>query len=172
MSLFDSILAHLSALPTQNARLLRLHTPLGAHALVAERVEAVEAIGPLPAALQPTGEGLPADPAAATRLLVHALCGNAHLALKSLIGQPVLLELLLADGSLRPWSGHVTAFALLGSDGGLARYRLTVEPWLSSLAQRQDSYVFQDQSLTTRPRPGALSCPPPRRPPACSSVTC
>ena len=138
MSLFDNILAHLSALPTQNARLLRLHTPLGADALVAERVEVDEGIGPMPSA---------SDPAAASRLVVHALCGSAHLELKSLMGQPVLLELLLADGSLRPWSGHVTAFALLGSDGGLARYRLTVEPWLSALAHRQDSFVFQDQTV-------------------------
>ena len=30
------------------------------------------------------------------------------------IGQPVRLDLMTADGSLRPWSGHVTGFALLG----------------------------------------------------------
>lgn len=139
MSIYQSILAYFSALPTQNARLLRLHTPLGTDALVAERVEVDEAIGPLPEASD--------DPVAATQLIVHALAGDAHLELKSLIGQPVTLQLLLADGSLRPWHGHVTRFALLGSDGGLARYRLVIQPWLAFLAHNQDSWVFQDQTV-------------------------
>lgn len=143
MSLYQSILAYLSALPTQNARLLRLHTPLGPDALVAERVEVDEAIGPQ--AHAPEGTAAPA--AAATQLVVHALAGDAHLELKSLIGQPVLLELLTAGGSLRPWSGHVTSFALLGSDGGLARYRLVIQPWLAFLGHNQDSWVFQDQTV-------------------------
>lgn len=139
MSLYQDILTQFSALPTQNARLLRLHTPLGKDLLVVERVEIDEAIGPVP-------EGDEA-PAAATQLIVHALAGDAHLELKSVLGQPVLLELLTADGGQRPWHGHVTAFALLGSDGGLARYRLVVEPWLSFLQHRQDSWVFQDKTV-------------------------
>lgn len=139
MSLYQSILSYLSALPTQNARLLRLHTPLGTDALVAERVAVDEAIGPLP-------DGADA-PAAATQLVVHALAGDAHLELKSLIGQPVLLELLTAGSGLRPWSGHVSGFALLGSDGGLARYRLVIQPWLAFLGHNQDSWVFQDQTV-------------------------
>ena len=148
MSLYQSILSYLSALPTQNARLLRLHTPLGTDALVAERMEVLEAIGPLPQSLG-ASETLAgdADPTAATQLVVHALAGDTHLELKTLMGQSVLLELLLADGSLRPWSGHVTRFALLGSDGGLARYRLVIQPWLAFLAHNQDSWVFQDQTV-------------------------
>ena len=31
----------------------------------------------------------------------------------------------------------------MGSNGGLARYRLVIEPWLAFLRQRVDSYVFQ-----------------------------
>ncbi|QEO26384.1 type VI secretion system Vgr family protein [Xanthomonas translucens] len=66
-----------------------------------------------------------------------------------MLGQPVLLELLTAESrtALRPFHGHVTAFERLGSNGGLARYRLVVEPWLALLAQRVDSYVFQDMSV-------------------------
>lgn len=142
MSLYQSILAYFSALPTQNARLLRLHTPLGTDALVAERVEVDEAIGPLPVAPD-SAEA----PVAATQLVVHALAGDTHLELKGLMGQPVLLELLTADGGLRPWHGHVTSFALLGSDGGLARYRLVIQPWLAFLGHNQDSWVFQDQTV-------------------------
>ena len=141
MSLYQDILAYFSALPTQNARLLRLHTPLGKDALVVERVEIDEAIGPLPVT--------PDAPAAATQLVIHVLAGDAHLELKQLKGQPVLLELLTAHSTteLRPWSGHVTSFALLGSDGGLARYRLVIQPWLTFLGHNQDSWVFQDKTV-------------------------
>lgn len=140
MSLYQSILAHLSALPTQNARLLRLHTPLGTDALVVEKIEIDEAIGPL-------SQGQSAS--AATQIVVHALAGDAHLELKQLVGQPVLLELLTAHSTteLRPWHGHVTQFALLGSDGGLARYRLVIQPWLAFLAHNRDSWVFQDRTV-------------------------
>ena len=49
--------------------------------------------------------------------------------------------------ALRPFHGHITQAALLGSDGGLARYRLVIEPWLSFLAHRTDSYIFQCQTV-------------------------
>lgn len=144
MSLYHDILAYFSALPTQNARLLRLHTPLGKDALVVENVEIDEAIGPLPDTTD-----APDGPAAATQLVVHVLAGDAHLELKQLMGQPVLLELLTAHSTteLRPWHGHVTSFALLGSDGGLARYRLVIQPWLAFLGHNQDSWVFQDRTV-------------------------
>ena len=48
---------------------------------------------------------------------------------------------------LCPSRGHVTAVALEGSDGGLARYRLVMEPWLAFLGHRQDSWVFLDKTV-------------------------
>lgn len=48
---------------------------------------------------------------------------------------------------LRPFHGHVTAFERLCANGGFARYRLVIEPWLSFLGHRQDSYIFQDQTI-------------------------
>jgi uncharacterized protein involved in type VI secretion and phage assembly len=60
--------------------------------------------------------------------------------LKTLIGQPALLELLPSDS-------HITDVALEVSDGGLARYRLVIEPWLAFLAFRQDAYVFQNKTV-------------------------
>lgn len=45
------------------------------------------------------------------------------------------------------WHGHITQAALVGSNGGLARYCLVIEPWLAFLAHRQDSWVFQDASV-------------------------
>ncbi len=111
---------------------------LGPDVLLAERVQVDEAIGPGPAGA-----------AAGFRLVVHALCTDTHLELKRLIGQPALVELLTQASrtQLRPWHGHITQAQLLGSDGGLARYRLTVEPWLAFLAHRQDAWVFQNQTV-------------------------
>lgn len=129
------VLGLAEAAPSQASRLLRLSTPLGEGLLVAEEARVHEVVAP--DAAVPAG----------WRIELHASSVDTHLALKSLIGQPVLLQLLLADGSLRPWHGHVTTFALLGSEGGLARYRLVIEPWFALLAHRHDSWVFQDMSV-------------------------
>ena len=119
----------------QNERLLRLHTPLGPDALLAERASVTEVVGPAPGDQAPAG----------MRIELDVLSSDTHVELKALLGQPVLLELLtqLSRTQLRPWHGHVTAVTLLGSDGGFARYRLVVEPWLGFLAHRQDSRYFQ-----------------------------
>jgi type VI secretion system secreted protein VgrG len=135
-TLVSTLLAALG--PSQNQRLLRLYTPLGPNVLLAERVDGCEAIGPTAMPHAPAG----------FRFDVLALSTDAHLELKGLIGQPVRLDLLTQQSAvvLRPFHGHVTAFALLGSDGGLARYRLTIEPWLGLLAHRQDAWVFQNRT--------------------------
>ncbi|MBC7954747.1 MAG: type VI secretion system tip protein VgrG, partial [Cytophagales bacterium] len=137
-SIVQALLAALG--PSQNQRLLRLHTPLGPNVLLAERMQGTETIGPR----APGGSA-----AAGFKFEVLALSTNAHLQLKELIGQPVRLDLLTQQSAtvLRPFHGHVTAFALLGSDGGLARYKLTIEPWLAFLGHRQDAWVFQDKTV-------------------------
>jgi type VI secretion system VgrG family protein len=116
----------------QHDRLLRLHTPLGGDTLVAERLDGWEAVD----------QG-------GFRFELAALSPNAHLPLETLTGAPVLLELLTADSrtDLRPFHGHVTAFERVGSNGGMARYRLVVEPWLALLRYRQDSFAFRDLSV-------------------------
>lgn len=135
MTSFDPLTALLDAEPSQGSRLLRLTTPLGPDRLIAERLELDEAVGP--SAELPSG-------LAAT---LYALSTDAHLELKSLIGQPACIGLALADGSLRSWHSHIMQACLEGSDGGLARYRLTLQPWLAALGHRTDSWVFQDLSV-------------------------
>ncbi|MBI5271025.1 MAG: type VI secretion system tip protein VgrG [Burkholderiales bacterium] len=122
----------------QGTRLLRLHTVLGPDALIAERLDLHESIGP------EAGEG---GPRAGLRATVQAVGPDAHLELKRLIGQPALVQLRRTDGSLRDWHAHVTGASLLGADGGLARHELTLEPWLACLAWRTDSWVFQNLSV-------------------------
>jgi type VI secretion system secreted protein VgrG len=103
--------------PRQHERLLRLHTPLGPDVLLAERAEITQAIGP---AAQSDDQ-----------IDLLALSTRHDLNPADLLGQPVLLELLTSQSraTLRPFHGHVTHCELLGSDGGLSRYRLTIEPW-------------------------------------------
>ena len=135
--LSDSLLADLSSLGArQHSRLLRLHTPLGPDVLMAERAEITQSIGPV-------GSGTP------DRIELLALSRNAHLQASDLLGQLVLLELLTSQcrTELRPFHGHVTEFRLLGSDGGLARYQLVIEPWLAFLRARVDSWTFQNLSV-------------------------
>lgn len=135
--LLDRVLDDLSLLgKRQHTRLLRLHTPLGPDVLMAERAEVTQSIGPTP-------DGAP------DRIELLALSRNAHLQAADLLGQPVLLELLTSQSrtQLRPFHGHVTAFRLLGSDGGLARYQVIIEPWLAFLRARVDAWTFQNLSV-------------------------
>ncbi|WP_459040864.1 contractile injection system protein, VgrG/Pvc8 family, partial [Stenotrophomonas sp. PSU-St83] len=78
---------------------------------------------------------------------ITALSLDAGLSLGPLIGQGALLQMQQADGSLRPLHGRITAAERLGSNGGLARYRLRLQPWLAFLSQRVDSYVFHDRTV-------------------------
>jgi len=116
---------------TQDTRLLRLTTPLGADVLLAECARGEEGLSEL------------------FRFKIAALSTDAAIPLRGLIGQPVLLELLTAHSrdQLRPFHGHVTAIEMVGANGGFARYHLTLEPWTAFLAHGRDSRIFQDRSV-------------------------
>ncbi|MCH2242746.1 MAG: hypothetical protein MK041_12665, partial [Aquabacterium sp.] len=62
-------------------------------------------------------------------LQIHALATDARLPVGDLLGQFLVLHTLLADGSRSPRSGIVLATQALESDGGLARFALTLGPW-------------------------------------------
>ncbi len=129
----NSLSAPLSLLAgfSQSTRILKLTTPLGPDVLLAECVRGEEGIG--------TG----------FHFKIAALSTDAAISLKSLIGQPVLLELMTAASrdQLRPFHGHVTAIDMAGANGGFARYNLTVEPWTAFLARGRDSRIFQDMTV-------------------------
>ena len=94
--LVDGLLSELGSLsPNQHTRLLRLHTPLGADVLLAERARITEGIGPD----QPGGFAID----------MLALSTRTDLDVDDLVGQPVLLELLTSQSltRLRPFHGHV-----------------------------------------------------------------
>lgn len=151
--LFTHSLADLATLAAelvsgrQTDRLLRLHTLLDEHygpdTLIPETLQGSEVISTQADAhpLQPLIVGY--------RFELTALSYRHDIALTPALGQPVLLELLTAHSrtELRPFHGHITRFERLASDGGLTRYRLTVEPWLSMLCHRRDSTIYQDMSV-------------------------
>lgn len=126
MSILDTLLASLFS---QHARLLELKTPLPDAALIVECFSGHEAVSE------------------SFRFDIDCVSTNAHFNLHPLLGEEITLRLLQADGSKRAWHGYVTHAKQLGSDGGLARYRLTMEPFLAFLAQRRDCYLFQNKTV-------------------------
>jgi type VI secretion system VgrG family protein len=125
-----NIRAHLANY-TQDTRLLRLTTTLGPDALLVERIDGREGLS----------EGYRFD--------ITALSTDAHIDPDSLLAQPALLQILSqhSRSDLRPIHGHITAIELAGSDGGFARYRITLEPWLAFLRYRRDSYIWQSKNV-------------------------
>ena len=77
---------------------------------------------------------------------VDALSTSTDLDLALFLGEELSVGLLQPDGSRRHWHGLCTGASWLGADGGVARYRLRLEPALSLLALRRDSYIFQDKN--------------------------
>jgi type VI secretion system secreted protein VgrG len=129
-SLASAVLESLAGRYAQHRRVLKLTTPLGEDVLLAESLRGSEGLS----------EGF--------RFEVAALSLDAAIPLKSLIGQPVLLELLTDGfGQRRRFHGHVTSAELNGANGGFARYRLVIEPWTRFLSLGRDSRVFQDMSV-------------------------
>lgn len=117
-----------ASLLDQRGRLLQVHCALPALALLPERMVMREAVG------QPF------------EMVLDCVSTSTAFELKLLIGEQVSLSLLQPDGAYKPWHGYVFEAAQLGSDGGLARYRLVMRPWLSFLAYRRDAFVFQDKT--------------------------
>ncbi|NWC09768.1 hypothetical protein HX776_13215, partial [Pseudomonas agarici] len=88
--------------------LLRLHTPLGENVFIAKYLDDWEALD----------QG-------GYRLELSALPADGRLPLEQLVRAQVLLQMRCADSrsELRPFHGHVSHYARVGSNGGLARYQ-------------------------------------------------
>lgn len=115
---------------TQATRLLGLTTPLGRNVLLAECVHGEEGIS------------------SPYTFEISALSLDADISLRSLLGQPALLELLTVEGdSRRAFHGYITAAEACGSNGGMARYKLTLQPWSVFAGIGRDSRAFHDKSV-------------------------
>ncbi|WP_307728956.1 type VI secretion system Vgr family protein [Massilia sp. IC2-477] len=78
---------------------------------------------------------------------VIALSTSAYLETEPLLGQPASLEITLVDGAQERISGEIRAVSVLGSDGGLARYRVRISPWIWRLEHVRNSRVWQDKTV-------------------------
>jgi type VI secretion system secreted protein VgrG len=132
-SSLSSLLSSFGEAFTQNARLIRLRfaddSGIAPGLLLPHRLSGVEALS------------------SCYRYELECLSADMHIELKDLLGQPVEIRLLLADGDERVMAGIVTQAKQLGGDGGFARYGLLVEPALATLSYRMNSRVFQDKSV-------------------------
>lgn len=80
-------------------------------------------------------------------LQVLVLSTDALIDLDALLWKPARLWMTHSDGLRQPRSGFVREAAALESDGGLARYRLTLVPWLWLTTQQTHSRIYQQQSV-------------------------
>ena len=78
---------------------------------------------------------------------IIVLSVNANIDLINLLGQRASLEVSLPDATRTAFSGYITEAAMLGSEGGLARFRLRLMPWLWQLGQTRNSRVWQDKTV-------------------------
>lgn len=79
---------------------------------------------------------------------VIALSTNAHIDTTALLGQAAALEISLADGTRATFAGEISETAMLGSEGGFARYRIRISHWIWRLAHVRNSRVWQDRTVT------------------------
>ncbi|MFC4278621.1 type VI secretion system Vgr family protein [Achromobacter aloeverae] len=78
---------------------------------------------------------------------ILALADDAALDLDDMVSRAVTLWTTRADGSRYGRSGVLRQAELLAGDAGLARYRLTVVPWLWLATQQRRSRVFEQRAL-------------------------
>jgi type VI secretion system secreted protein VgrG len=78
---------------------------------------------------------------------ILVLSTDAHFNLPSLLGKVCQLHTTLSDGSRVTTSGLIRQAALIGSEGGLARYRLSLVDWTWMLGQSVASRVWQDTGV-------------------------
>jgi len=103
------------AVISQENRLIKLTTPLGADTLLPQRVIAHEKLG------------------RTYQYTVDCLSLHRDIELKKLIAQPVTLWIRQADTSYLPVHGYVHTVKKLGSDGQFLVCQLSFAPWLDFL---------------------------------------
>jgi type VI secretion system secreted protein VgrG len=84
--------------------------------------------------------------AIATRDVI-VLSTNARIDLESLLGQPANLKVSLSNGTRTCFAGDISEAAMLGADGGFARYRVRISSWLWRLEHVYNSRVWQDKTV-------------------------
>ncbi|MEO2216976.1 type VI secretion system Vgr family protein [Chromobacterium vaccinii] len=128
----NALLASFASAFGQNNRLLTLQ--LGSGQIAAEQLLPLSVDGE---------EGV----SKAYRYQLTCLSPDGAIELKTLLGQPARIGIADTDGNETIRCGVVSQARLAGSDGGFAKYELTIEPPFALLRHRRTSRVFQDLSV-------------------------
>lgn len=78
---------------------------------------------------------------------VELLSDDARIELAAIHGKLLCISLVQADGSLRPFTGYVSSFKLVKTDGGVALYEAVLRPWLAHTRLRRNNRLFHAQSV-------------------------
>jgi len=78
---------------------------------------------------------------------IDLLATDAYLELKHLLGRAATLRTRLSDGSDALRSGLIREAQKLGADGGFARYRVVLVPWVWLLDRGRHHRVFQNKTV-------------------------
>ncbi|WP_265944452.1 type VI secretion system Vgr family protein [Dechloromonas sp. A34] len=78
---------------------------------------------------------------------IDVLSTDAFIDDERLLGRALTLHTRLSDGSANQRSAYVRTALSLGSDGGFARYRLIVVPWLWFTTRSGFNRVFQEKTV-------------------------
>ncbi|CAM2342572.1 type VI secretion system Vgr family protein [Burkholderia vietnamiensis] len=114
---------------SQNDRLLKLNTPLGASTLIPQRVVGQSRIG------------------RHFEFTIDVVAVAGSVELKTLIAQPVTLWIQQSDRSYQPHNGYVHTARRLGSDSGLTSYQLGIASWMHFLKFRRDQRIWQNRPV-------------------------
>ena len=118
---------------TQRNRFISITTPLGEDVLLLQGFTGHEGMSQL------------------FRFQLDLRSTDPTIAAAQMLGQPVMLSLRLADGSLRYMHGFVSRFVHSGSDVHFTAYRAEVVPWLWFLTRTVDCRISETRRLVCRP---------------------
>ncbi|MBK1721536.1 type VI secretion system tip protein TssI/VgrG [Thiocystis violacea] len=113
---------------SQNARLIGLTTPLGEDVLLLRGMVAQERLSAL------------------FEFELDLLSENDQISAADLLGQPATIRLEMQDQTPRFFNGVVSRLSHVGFEGRLARYQVTLVPWLWLLTRTSDCRIFQEMT--------------------------
>ena len=115
--------------PVQQHRQIAIATNLGPDALVLNRFVVRERLG------------------APFEIEAELSANDANIPYAKVVGFGAAIRLELGDKGTRYWQGLVSRFVQTGNQGGYARYRATIVPWLWFLTRTSDCRVFQRKKV-------------------------
>ena len=111
--------------PTQQNRKVAITTALGENALVLNRATIQDRLSAL------------------FNIEVELSSTDGNVDYRKVVGHQATLRMELAPEQTRYFHGYVSRFVQTANQGGFARYRATIVPWMWFLTRSSDCRVFQ-----------------------------